>query len=446
MRPSRNKKRMKKSLKQYLQNAERWLLQDNRSPVALVDRVLKRSARILFAVVRDLVSGSLTLHAMSLVYTTILSTVPLLALCFSVLKAFNVQDKLTPMMYQFLAPMGEKGLEIHQAILTFVSNIKVGLLGALGFIFLLYTVISLIQKIEAAFNTIWHVPNLRSFSKRFSNYLGAIFIGPIFIVLAVSITAATMNSSLVQSLAQLEPFGSLLILLTKVVPFLTVILAFSFFYTLMPNTKVNFRSALVGAVIAGICWQGLSIAFASFVIGSTKYDAIYSGFAVGILLLIWVYVNWLVLLMGASISFYFQNGNYITKERDIEAGPELLEKLGLEVMVKVASRFEAKATPLPLTEVERMHYLPGLITRRVIDALVADGLLLIAERDVECLVPGRSTDKITVKEIFEAIRRDRYKLVQHLPSSEPIDELMNSLNSATSNILDQTTLRDLLKK
>lgn len=184
--------------------------------------------------------------------------------------------------------MGEKGLEIHQQILSFVGNMKVGVLGTVGFVLLFYTAVTLVKKIEKAFNTIWLAPQLRSIGARFSQYLSVILVGPVLVVAAVSNTASTMNSTFIHTLADIEPFGSLIILLTKMMPFVMIILAFTFFYAMMPNTKVKFTSALWGGIVGGSAWQASSLTFTAFAVNSTKYDAIYSGFAVGILLLIWL--------------------------------------------------------------------------------------------------------------------------------------------------------------
>ncbi|MFT7374222.1 MAG: membrane protein, partial [Oleiphilaceae bacterium] len=323
-------------LQEKISALESWVLDPPDKTLTKSGLVLRRILRIAFAVIRDLINGQLSLYAMSLVYTTILSIVPLLALSFSVLKAFNYQDNFTPLLYSILEPMGDKGQEIYQSILGFVDNIKVGVLGIVGFVLLFYTAISLVQKIERAFNTIWLAPQLRSIGDRFSQYLSVILVGPVLIVAAISVTASTMNSSLVHTLAAIEPFGSLIIVLTKLTPFLMIIGAFTFFYTMMPNTKVKFTSALWGGVIGGCAWQASSLIFTAFVVNSTKYDAIYSGFAVGILLLIWLYMNWLILLLGSSIAFYHQHGNNITRSSEFEASPVLLEKVGLEVMVHIA--------------------------------------------------------------------------------------------------------------
>ena len=133
-----------------------------------------RALRTVSMLVRDMVEGQLTLRAMSLVYTTLLSIVPLLALSFSVLKAFGVSNQIQPMLQQLLEPLGDKGVEITQRIVGFIENMNVGVLGALGLGLLLYTAISLMQKIEESLNYIWHIPQPRRLGERFSRYLSVL--------------------------------------------------------------------------------------------------------------------------------------------------------------------------------------------------------------------------------------------------------------------------------
>tara|TARA_R110002072_G_scaffold163353_2_gene315835 strand:- start:16625 stop:17836 length:1212 start_codon:yes stop_codon:yes gene_type:complete len=398
----------------------------------------------MYAVIRDLLNGQISLHAMSLVYTTILSIVPLLALSFSVLKAFNVQDKFTPMLYSFLEPMGEKGLEIHQSIMGFVDNVKVGVLGIVGFVLLFYTAVSLVQKIERAFNTIWLAPQLRSIGDRFSQYLSVILVGPVLIVAALSVTASTMNSSLVHTLAAIEPFGSLIILLTKLMPFIMIILAFTFFYAMMPNTKVKLSSALWGGIVGGSAWQASSLVFTAFVVNSAKYDAIYSGFAVGILLLIWLYMNWLILLLGSSIAFYHQHGNNITRSAEFEPSSVLLEKVGLEVMVHIAKSFEKGKALMLRAELEQRKFVPPILTRQILTKLQKEGLVVTAGDDGNCLVPGRSTDQITVADIFNALRNDHSNLAHKLRFSDPLEELAADFQKNIDSQFSDLSLRELI--
>jgi membrane protein len=431
-------------LQEKLEELESWVLDPPNKKLTKPELITRRILRIAFAVIRDLINGQISLHAMSLVYTTILSIVPLLALSFSVLKAFNVHDKFTPMLYSFLEPMGEKGLEIHQNILGFVDNMKVGVLGIVGFVLLFYTAISLVQKIERAFNTIWLAPQLRSIGDRFSQYLSVILVGPVLIVAAISVTASTMNSSFVHTLAAIEPFGSLIILFTKLTPFLMIIGAFTFFYAIIPNTKVKFTSALWGGVVGGSAWQASSLIFTAFVVNSAKYDAIYSGFAVGILLLIWLYMNWLILLLGSSIAFYHQHGNNITRNSAFESSPVLLEKVGLELMVHIAKRFENRTGPVSQLELEQRKFVPPVLTRQIINKLLKSDLVVVAGDNADKLVPGRSTDQISLADIFNALRHDHSNLAQKLKFSASLESVSNDFQKNLDNHFSHLSLRDLI--
>ena len=217
--------------------------------------------RLIYALARDLTQGYLTLQAMSLVYTTLLSLVPLLAVSFSVLKGFGVHNQIEPVLLSALAPLGERGTEITRQIIGFVDNMQVGVLGSVGLALLIYTVIVLIQKIEEAFNYTWRVHRPRSFTQRFSRYLSVLLVGPVLFFSALGLTASVRSTAFVQMVMAIEPMGSLLEWAGRLVPFLMISLAFAFVYVFVPNTRVRLRSALIGALAAGRCgrpWAGCS--------------------------------------------------------------------------------------------------------------------------------------------------------------------------------------------
>ncbi|MFA9614334.1 MAG: YihY/virulence factor BrkB family protein, partial [Deltaproteobacteria bacterium] len=263
---------------------------------------LTRVLRVFYVVIRDLLEGQLTLRAMSLVYTTLLAMVPLLAVSFSVLKGFGVHNQIEPLLLNFLRPMGERGVEMSSRIIGFVDSVRAGVLGSVGFALLIYTVISLIQKIERACNDTWHVSRSRPLSQKFSDYLSVILIGPVLVFTALGITASVMSTAVVQKMVAIKVFGSLMELATTLVPYLLVIAAFTFVYIFIPNTRVRFRSALTGGLVAGVLWETSGWAFASFVVKSSNYTAIYSGFAILIMFMIWLYLSWLIVLVGASVA------------------------------------------------------------------------------------------------------------------------------------------------
>ncbi|EGG98665.1 Ribonuclease BN [gamma proteobacterium IMCC2047] len=214
-----------------------WLTELSEVPAWKVRMV--RISRVLFAVLRDLKEGQLTLRAMSLVYTTLLSLVPLLAVSFSVLKAFGVHNQIEPLLQNLMTPLGPQGVEITNNIIGFVENMKVGVLGAIGVALLFYTVISLMQKIESAFNYAWRVTQVRALHQRFSDYLSVVLIGPVLIFSAIGVSGTLMSNGFVVWLSGFEVLGWLIALLTRLLPYLLIIAAFTFIYVFIPNTKVK---------------------------------------------------------------------------------------------------------------------------------------------------------------------------------------------------------------
>src|SRR5262245_8884775 len=288
-------------------HADRLLWNPQHSEAGYLLQMLLRVLRLVYAVLRDAVEGQLTLRAMSLVYTTLLSVVPLIALCFSVLKGFGVHPEIEPLLENLLLPLGDKGAELAAQIVLFVDRVRVDVLGVVGLVFLILTVLSLIQKVEEACNYVWHVDRARSLARRMSEYLSILLVGPVLMVAALAMIASIASSSIVGRISTITPFGATLVMMGRLGPFLLVILAFSFAYGFVPNTRVQLSSALAGRVTAGILWTITGKLFASFVATSAQYSAIYSGFAIGVVALIWVYLSWLILLLGADVAFYHQN-------------------------------------------------------------------------------------------------------------------------------------------
>ena len=209
-----------------------------------------RPLRMVLVLMRDLAYGQLTLRATGLVFTTLLSLVPLLALSFSVLKAFGVYNQIDPILLKFLAPLGEKRVDVSKWIISFIENLDVKVLGSIGLALLIYTVVSLMQKIEESVNFIWHVPQLRSLARRFSGYLSVLLIGPVLIFSIIGITATVMAAPQAKRLLAIEPAGGVIYALGQAIPVFFVVAVFVFAYRFAPNTKVRMNAALIGGIAA----------------------------------------------------------------------------------------------------------------------------------------------------------------------------------------------------
>jgi len=434
-------------LTQFIKRLHDILWGEDLSAISALRRRLVLTLRTVYAIGRDLGEGQLTLRAMSLVYTTLLSVVPLLALSFSVLKGFGVHNQVRPTLLAMLEPLGEKGVQIADQVIGFVNNIQVGVLGALGLGFLIYTVITLLQKIEHAFNFVWRVKSARPLAQRFSQYLSVLLVGPLLIFSAVGITAAFFGSSTVQELVAIEPLGTLFGLVAKLLPFLFVIAAFAFVYVLMPNTRVRVVPALVGATVAGFLWQTLGWGFAAFIASSAKYTAIYAGFAIVIFSMIWLYLNWLIVLVGASIACYHQYpALLVTPRREFRLSNRVKEKVALLVVTFIGRNFYTNAPAWSLETLAGRIGVPALSVENVLTAIQRAGYITETADDPPRYVPARSFETIPVKELLDTLRTAEEEPGTSdamLPHETEVEMLLARVDKAVDASLRGSSLREL---
>jgi membrane protein len=403
--------------------------------------------RLLLVLTRDMLSGQLTLRAMSLVYTTLLSIVPLLALSFSVLKAFGVHNQIAPALQRLLAPLGEHGDEVTGYIIEFVERMNVGVLGSVGFALLLYTAISLVQKIEESFNYIWHIGELRSMSERFSRYLSVLLVGPILVFSALGITAAVTSIDLVQAVLATQSLGWLVYSIGQLLPYLLVIAAFTFIYIFVPNTRVRFWPALAGGIVGGLLWQTGGWAFATFVAASSRYSAIYAGFAILVLFMIWLYLSWLILLFGAAVAFYTQHPEYILAQGgEPRLSNRMRERLALATMGLIAGSYASGSPGWSLQRLARELNVPSHAVRTVLEALEQGGVLMQTSSDPPAFLPARDLTGISVAALLRSVRsagEDRFLNPAALPVSPGIAAVIERLEQSLDGSLEDFSVASL---
>ena len=409
---------------------------------------LRHALQIVAMTGQDFMSGMLTLRAMSLVYTTLLSIVPLLAVSISVLKGFGVHDQLQPALTSLLAPLGDRSVEISDQIVGFVENMKIGVLGALGLSLLIFTVMSLIQKIEAAFNHTWRLEGNRNLMQRFSNYLSVVLVGPVLIFSAVGITASLSSNTVLDLLNQLPYMNDLLHMVSKLLPYLLVIGAFIFIYLLVPNTRVKLKSAFFGAVVAGFLWESVGVLFTSFVGGSTSYTAIYSGFAIVLMFMIWLYLSWLILLVGATIAYYHQHPERLKwRQTTTRLSAKMREQLALQVMRNIALCYDQQSEMSPTVDnLASYQQVPVETLMRILSALEQDGLVRLSNDEAAQYMPSRSLSQIKLLDILHSSRyaEDENQTIQ-LRSDDAVTQLLTQIESDFETRLGQQTLSDFIQ-
>jgi membrane protein len=404
-----------------------------------------RVARYPAALIRDWVRGEITVRAMSLAYTTLLSIVPLLVFSFAILKSLGARGDLKFIISQFFAPMGGAADQLTESVLQFVRNMRSDLLGAIGLIFLVYTVITTIQKVETSFNFLWRVDQPRSFLRRFTEYLAVMILGPILLAVALGLLASAERSPFALWVDGIEPLAWILSAVGKILPYVIVTIIFTFMYVFIPNTKVQMRAALIGGITSGIVWALVGKVFTAFIVYASSLVAIYTGFAIVLTTLIWVYLSWLILLIGAQLAFYLQFPQYLRHGQEaFELTGRDREQVALSIMYLVGRDYAAGKGSWSAHELAAQLDIPSIALAPVLRCLEQNGLLLATER--ERFVPGRDIGTIGLAEIFEVVRAlHSGRLAIAIHSVGPAVALLNEVESSIEQPLKSRTLKDFIE-
>jgi membrane protein len=434
----RNVERIKRLVKRDV-----WTADLEGMPV--LQRVAVQLVRLSYAVALEFRHRLLDARAAGLVYTTILSLVPLLAVMFSVLKGFGAHHLIEPMLAQILEPLGENAQEITSRVIGFVDNLKVGVLGIVGVAGLFYTAYSLIDKIERALNAIWRVRRGRPWARKFTDYLSVILVGPVLVVAALGMMASIQSHAVVQRVLDIQPLGSLLILAARLIPFFLLCGVFTFAYKFIPYTEVRAISAFVGGIAAAILWGLAGEAFTLFVAQSAKYSAIYSGFAVLILFLLWLYAGWMIVLIGAQVAYFHQHPAAYQPHLLWQQGTQpFRERLALDMLLSLTRRNLQGNGPLRSSELAAELDIPVSLVEEEVDQLVQAGLMgRVAEPEGLSLI--KPPELISVMAVLDAVR-ERSGSGDAAPppvAGDPVAEVLRRRDEAVEQALAGQTLRTL---
>ncbi len=221
---------------------------------------------------------------------------------------------------------------------------------------------------------------------------------------------------------------------------------FTFLYMFMPNTKVNLKSALVGGVAGGFMWATMSAVFTTFILYSTRTAQIYAGFAVAITTLFWLYLNWIILLIGSQLAFYHQRPAFLRiGRREPRLSNSTSERLALNVMYLVGQSFRGTGDSITFAQVSQQLRIPSIAFTPIVSSLENAGLLIATEK--EELLPGREMTRIYLEDIMAVVRTKGETGSDKLPAwTEGIEQMGGQLDAAISTVIGKKTLADLLDK
>jgi len=404
-----------------------------------------RLLRYPVALLRDWYRGEITLRAVSLAYTTLLSVVPLLAFTFAILKFIGARANLSVVLFEFLKPLGwAAARELTDGVMQIVQNLRGELLGTIGFASLAYTAVATIQKVEASFHFIWTVGRPRSLARRCAEYLLAMIAGPLLIAAGLAVLASSRADMVARWGRAIMPLDWTFALLGKLLPYAIVTLGFTALYALVPNTRVRPAAAVIGGVGAGLAWGLVGKFFATLIAYSSQTLAVYTGFAIVLTTLVWIYITWLIFLFGALLSFYVQHPHYL---RHGQSPPQLSavarEEAGLSMLVLIGRGAAASRGGWTADSFAAQLEVPAGALLPVLDSLAAAGIVRIDAQGRASLTGA--PEGIALGDIVDALRRTASTRVHFAVRAEPASrDVLARMDAGVRASLAGRSLRDLL--
>jgi membrane protein len=372
---------------------------------------LLRWLRVFVLAFRGMVKDDCRKRASVLTYYSLLNIVPLFAMVFAIAKGFGL-EKLVERQILAMAESARWQTDLTGQLLHFSSALleqaKGGLIAGLGALMIFYTVITILGKIEDAFNQIWNVRKPRTLARKFSDYIAIMVFAPILFVLSNSVTILVTGKlgAIIRGYAPPGVFVDVLFFLLGFLPYLSVWMLLAMVYMAMPNTRAPVRSSIVGAVVAGTVFQVVQWVYIKFQIGVSSYGAIYGSFAALPLFLVWLQTSWTIVLFGAELAR--ANGHFETfgLRPEYSGMSGAMKKLLMtKVLGHLVQRFERGEEAPAVQEIADRLEIPLILVEETLEYLIASGLAVEVApkgRASPAFQPGRDIENITVKDVFDA--------------------------------------------
>jgi membrane protein len=411
---------------------------------------LHKFAQFWVMVGKSFVRNRCPVRASALAYTTLLALIPMLAVALSVSTSIlknEGRDRISGLIDKFVesvtppamvptnsapeitanADLGTAGTgetnsvtgqpsadakytaarrQVADSINGFIQKTNSGTLGVTGTVLLVFVAISMLSRIEETFNDIWGVTQGRSWFVRIVQYWAVITLGPVLLAVALGLTSGPHLEATKRFVNSMPFVGSLLLnLVFQLLPVAVLCLTFALLYMLMPNTKVQWKAAMVGGLVGGILWHlnnVVSVLYVSRVVTNSK---IYGGMAMVPVFMVGLYFGWLILLFGAQVAYAYQNRAAYVQEKQAETVNQRgREFIALRLMAFVGQRFQHGEPPATVPEIATQLGVPTRLVQQVMQVLLAAKLVVEVAGKELAYAPARPLGNITCHDILLALR------------------------------------------
>jgi membrane protein len=408
---------------------------------------LIHQVRTILIAVRGFMEDRVSLRASALTFYTLLSVVPIAAMGFGVAKGFGFDNKMEEFIIANFKGQEEVMNWIIDMSYNVLEGVEGGLLAGIGLVVLIWSVMQVLTNIEDSFNAIWQIKKSRTFFRKLSDYLSIMLIAPVLIIMSSSLSVyiSTRIESVAQNIEVIHTVSPYVESALTLLPYTLVWLLFTLVYMIMPNTKVKFKYALIAGIIAGTIFQVTQWGYIHFQVGVSKYSTLYGTFAALPLFLAWLQISWLIVLLGAEISFAYQN----VEKYEFEAGSLDISNhdkrlVSLFLMRNVIKKFQEGKEPYTSSQLSFELGIPMRMVRDLMFNLVKAGLVnetITASPRENGYQPGIDINLIDIKFVLDrldAIGKDRIAVNETeswLRMDNMHEELIDSMKVSPSNVL-----------
>lgn len=411
--------------------------------------ILLKQLRIFSLAIKGFNEDKCLLKATALTYYTLFSIVPLIALAFAIAKGFGFQERLEA---DLLEKFNEQSTILNQAFMyadSLLQTTKGGVIAGVGVVLLLWSVMKLLGNIEDSFNEIWEIKKGRTWVRKITDYLSILLIAPIFLIISGGLSVM-LKTQVSNALSHVQILSPLSILVMKLFALSLLWGLFTFLYMVLPNTKVSFKAAALGAVVSTLLFELVQWAYLSFQIGAVQYNAIYGSFAALPLFLIWIQYSWFIVLFGAELAFANQNVDHYELESDIiNISDRYKRVIALMISNHVVKNFNEGKPALTAMQISEKLDLPVRLTRQIIFEFTETGVFnevkLASDKDIG-YQPGISDTKMTVKFIIDKLdeRGVNSLPIENSKDLQTINRLMKDMDEVLNNTKGNVLVKDLI--
>jgi membrane protein len=412
---------------------------------------LFKQMRILMLAARGFAEDKVQLQASALTFYSLLSVIPVAAIAFAIAKGFGLDQNLEEILSKNLSSYQDLVTPLLQKARSAIDDTRGGYMAGVGMIILFWSVMSLLGNIEHSFNNIWQIRSSRPWYRKFTDYLTIMLIAPVFIILSSSITVF-ITTDLAEFMSRapiLEFFKPIISFLVKFAPYFLTWTTLTILFIIMPNAKVKFLPALISGIVAGTFLQVLQWLYIDLQFGITKLSAIYGSFAAVPLFILWLQSSWLIVLLGAELSFANQNvSQYEFESESLNISNFNKRALVLLIMNMIIRNFSIGEKPVSAEDISTTLNIPIRIANDILQDLSSVDLISVIHKNEEkerLYQPALDINKLTVSFVFSRLdKKGTGKVI--VPRNKDYDKVMGMLEKfdrlvakSDSNIL----IRDL---